>query len=252
MSDFIQSNVVNGVQTIRLNRASKKNAITLDMYQGLTQSLEEGESNKDILVTVIHGEGADFSSGNDIAEFVQIAQQPDKMSTIMAFLRTLSQYPKPLFAAVEGRAVGIGATMLLHCDMVFAARNSSLCFPFVKLGVVPEAAVSYLLPSLAGHQLSFEKLILGEPFDAEEAHSIGMINHLCEDDEAFALAMKYAEKTAKLPPEAVLLSKSLLKQRFQDEVQMTLMREGRIFKDRLQSKEAHNAFKRFLSRPKVG
>ena len=252
MSDFIQSSVLNGIQTISFNRASKKNAITLDMYQALTLFLVEGESRKDVLVTVIHGAGPDFSSGNDIAEFVTIAQQPDKMSPIMAFLSTLSQYPKPLYAAVEGRAVGIGATLLLHCDMVFSARNASLCFPFVKLGVVPEAAVSYLLPSLAGHQLSFEKLILGEPFDAEEAHSIGMVNHLCEEGEALALALNFAEKTVQLPPEAVILSKNLLKNRFQDEVQMTLMREGRIFKDRLQSKEAHQAFKSFLSRPKIG
>jgi len=249
-NDFIQSNIEGGIQVICLNRPSKKNAITLEMYQALTDRLHEGESNKDVLVTVIHGAGQDFSSGNDVAEFVQIAQKPEKMSPIMTFLQTVSQYPKPLFAAVEGRAVGIGATMLLHCDMVFAAKKSALCFPFVKLGVVPEAAASYLLPRLVGHQHAFEKLVLGEPFLAEEAYDMGMVNHLCEDAEALSLAMTYAEKMTLLPPDAVMLSKGLLKKTPYDDVQKTLMNEGEIFKERLQSTEAHTAFRAFLSRPK--
>ncbi len=250
MSDFIQSEITGGIQTICLNRPSKKNAITLDMYQALSDSLNEGESNSDVLVTVIYGAGHDFSSGNDVAEFVQIAQKPDKMSPIMVFLQTLSKYPKPLFAAVEGRAVGIGATMLLHCDMVFSAKKSSLCFPFVKLGVVPEAAASYLLPRLIGYQQAFEKLVLGEAFLAEEAYEIGMVNHLCEEGEALSLTMTYAEKLAQLPPEAVALSKGLLKKTQHEAVQKMLLREGEIFKERLQSKEAHTAFRAFLSRPK--
>ncbi|MFT2109996.1 enoyl-CoA hydratase-related protein [Marinomonas sp. 2405UD68-3] len=250
MSNFIQSSVEGGIQKICLNRPSKKNAITLDMYQALTDSLNEGEFNKDVFVTVIYGEGQDFSSGNDVGEFVQIAQNPEKMSPIMMFLQTLSQYPKPLFAAVEGRAVGIGATMLLHCDMVFSARKSTLCFPFVRLGVVPEAAASYLLPRLVGHQHAFEKLVLGEPFFAEEAYDMGMINYLCEDEEALSLAMTYAERMTLLPPDAVMLSKELLKQTSYDDVQKTLIDEGEIFKNRLQSKEAHMAFRAFLSRSK--
>ena len=250
MGDFIKESTTAGIQLIGFDRVAKKNAITLEMYQGLTDALRKAALDSDIRVSILYGVGADFTAGNDISEFLQIAQTPEKMSTTMEFLQTLSAHPKPLLAAVEGRAVGVGATMLLHCDMVFAAQSTRLQFPFVRLGVVPEAASSFLLPSLAGHQQAFEKLVLGDVFDAQEAKEMGMVNHICGDGESLALAQSYAEKIVRLPPEAVVLSKNLLKARFQDEVQMTLMREGRIFKDRLQSKEAHLAFSTFLSRPK--
>lgn len=251
MSELVRVTVNEGVQYICFNRVQKKNAITLEMYQDLTDALRIAEKSADILVSIIHGNGMDFTAGNDISEFMQIAQMPDRMSPTMEFLQTLSVHPKPLLAAVEGRAIGVGATLLLHCDMVFAAQGAKMQFPFVRLGVVPEAASSFLLPSLAGHQIAFEKLILGEAFDAEEAKDIGMVNHLCADGEALVLAENYAQKIVLLPPEAVMITKSLLKKRFQDEIQMSLMREGRIFKDRLQSKEARDAFSQFLARPKL-
>ena len=250
MSDFVTEKIESGVQILYLDRVEKKNAITLGMYQALTDGLRRAELNDEIKVTLIYGLGGDFSSGNDINEFVQIAQKPEKMEAIMAFLQVLTGYKKPLIAGVEGRAVGVGATMLLHCDLVLASREARLQFPFVQLGLVPEAASSHLLPQLVGHQKAFEILVLGEVVDAQMAYDIGLINHLCEEGEAFKVAQFYAEKVAALPVEAVALSKDLLKYRGQDDVQMALMREGRIFKDRLGSKEAHQAFSKFLSRNK--
>ncbi|BDX02373.1 enoyl-CoA hydratase [Marinomonas pontica] len=250
MSDFVTESIESGIQVLCFDRVEKKNAITLDMYQALTDALRRAEANPEIKVTLLHGAGGDFSSGNDINEFVQIAQTPEKMEAIMAFLQVLTSYKKPLIAGVEGRAVGVGATMLLHCDLVLASREARLQFPFVQLGLVPEAASSHVLPQLVGHQKAFEILILGEVVDATQAHELGLVNHLCEETEAYKVAFRFAEKVAALPVEAVALSKDLLKYRGQDDVQMALMREGRIFKDRLRSKEAHQAFSTFLSRNK--
>lgn len=250
MSDFVTENIESGVQILCFDRVEKKNAITLDMYQSLTNALRRAEVNPEIKATLVHGAGNDFSSGNDINEFVQIAQTPEKMEAIMAFLQVLTSFKKPLIAGVEGRAVGVGATMLLHCDMVLASREARLQFPFVQLGLVPEAASSHLLPQLVGHQRAFEILILGEVVNATQAHEMGLVNHLCEEGEAYRVAMHYANKVAGLPVEAVSLSKDLLKYRGQDDMQMALMREGRIFKDRLRSTEAHQAFMAFLSRNK--
>ena len=170
------------------------------------------------------------------------------MASIMSFLQALTSYKKPLIGCVEGWAVGVAATMMLHCDMVFTARNTQFVFPFVQLGLVPEAASSFLLPRIVGHQKAFEMLMFGEPISAEMAYQLGLVNHLCEPDESLCLAQKYAEKITKLPTEAVLLSKDLLKCRTIDDIQMALMREGRIFKDRLVSAEAQEQFRRFLAK----
>jgi len=246
MTDHIDESVESGVHTIVLNRPSKKNAITIDMYQTLSEALRRAEVNSHVKVSVITGYGPDFSSGNDIHEFVEIAQAPEKMASIMAFLQALTAYKKPLIGAVEGWSVGVAATLLLHCDMVIAARNTQLVFPFVQLGLVPEAASSYLLPKLVGHQRAFEILMFGEPIKAQEAHDAGIVNHVCEIGESRERAFGYARRIASLPTEAVMLSKELLKCQAIDDVQMALMREGRIFKDRLRSPEAVQQFADFI------
>jgi len=250
MNDFVTEKIESGVQILCLNRVDKKNAITLNMYQALADALHRAEDNSDIKVTLLHGAGGDFSSGNDINEFVQIAQAPEKMAVSMTFLQVLSRYTKPLIAGVEGKAVGVGATMLLHCDLVLASREARLQFPFVQLGLVPEAASSYLLPQLVGHQKAFEILMLGDFVDAQSAHEMGLVNHLCEEGEAYQVALNYAEKITALPADAVVLSKGLLKSKIKDDVQSALLCEGQIFKDRLRSSEAHQAFAAFLNRNK--
>ena len=247
-TEFIHEQVDQGIQVLTLNRPDKKNAITVDMYQVLSDALHRAELDPSVLVTVITGQGADFSAGNDIKEFLEIANAPEKMASIMSFLQAITTYKKPLLAAVEGRAVGVASTLLLHCDMVFAARDAQLIFPFVQLGLVPEAASSFLLPKLVGHQQAFEILMLGDPVTAEQAQQLRLINHICETGETQHLAHTYAKRLTDLPHDAVIMSKELLKCRVMDDVQMALMREGRIFKDRLKSPEAKSKFERFLNR----
>lgn len=245
---YVTETLEAGRQILTLSRPDKKNAITVEMYQALSDALHRAELDDSIRVTILTGEGSDFSAGNDISEFLEIANAPEKMASIMSFLQALNTFKKPLLAAVEGRAVGVASTVLLHCDMVFAARDTQLIFPFVQLGLVPEAASSYLLPKLVGHQKAFEILMLGDSVSAQEAQQLGLINHLCEKGETLHLAHTYAERLSELPKEAVMLSKELLKCRAVDDIQMALMREGRIFKDRLRSPEAKSKFERFLSR----
>ena len=248
MAENISDEVEQGVQILSLNRPEKKNAITVDMYQILSDALHRAELDESIKVTIITGVGPDFSAGNDIKDFLEIAHAPEKMASIMSFLQALTSYKKPIIGCVEGWAVGVGATMMLHCDMVFSARNTQFVFPFAQLGLVPEAASSFLLPRIVGHQKAFEMLMFGEPVNAETAYQLGMVNHLCEPGESLCLALKYAERLSQLPTEAVLLSKDLLKCRTIDDIQMALMREGRIFKERLVSQEAQVQFRRFIDK----
>lgn len=248
MKKFILEEVEAGIQTLTLNRTDKKNAITLDMYQTLTQALKRAKEDDAIKVSVITGAGSDFSAGNDLSEFVQLAQTPDKLNITFDFLHSIATHPKPLIAAVEGMAVGIGVTMLLHCDLVVASHSSKFILPFAKLGLVPEAASSYLIPHLVGHQRSFELLVLGEAFDAALAFNLGLINKTCEKGEAYEAAQDYARKVSLLPNQAVQLSKQLLKQSENENIQLALAKESRVFKERLQSQEARVAFTAFLSK----
>lgn len=248
MESFILERIESGIQVLTLNRPDKKNAITLSMYQLLTQALNKAKEDDGIKVTVITGAGSDFSAGNDLSEFVTLAQTPDKLNITFDFLHAIATHPKPLVAAVEGLAVGIGVTMLLHCDLVVASESTKCILPFAKLGLVPEAASSYLIPKLAGHQKAFEFLVLGDPFDAKTGAELGLINQVCEPGDAFNQACTYAGKVANLPGQAVQLSKQLLKQSSSDAVQLALAKESRVFKERLQSKEAREAFTAFLSK----
>lgn len=248
MNSLILEKVEAGIQTITLNRTDKKNAITLDMYQSLTQALQRAKDDDAIKVSVIAGAGSDFSAGNDLSEFVQLAQTPDKLNITFDFLYSIATHPKPLVAAVEGMAVGIGVTMLLHCDLVVASDSSKFILPFAKLGLVPEAASSYLIPSLVGHQKAFELLVLGEAFDVTLASDIGLVNKACNSGDAFEQAQAYARKVSVLPSQAVQLSKQLLKQADNDNIQLALAKESRVFKERLQSQEARDAFTAFLTR----
>ena len=248
MENFILEKVEGGVQTLTLNRPDKKNAITLTMYQELTSALDKAKKSHDIKATLITGSGNDFSAGNDLAEFVQLAQTPDKLNITFDFLHAIATHPKPLIAAVEGMAVGIGVTMLLHCDLVVASDSTKFILPFVKLGLVPEAASSYLIPNLVGHQKAFELLVLGEAFDTKTAFELGFVNKACNAGYAYAIASEYAAKVSELPSEAVQLSKALLKQPYQDKIELTLSRESRVFKERLSSQEARDAFTAFLSK----
>lgn len=199
-----------GVLGIRINRPAKKNALTAAMYTSMAEAMARAEADPAIQAVMFSGNGDCFTAGNDLGDF--LANPPlTGDSPAARFLQALVGARKVLVAAVHGAAAGIGTTMLLHCDLVFAGRSASLSLPFVKLGLVPEAGSSLLLPRLAGHQRAAELLLLGETFDARTAHEIGLVNRVVEDDALLPTALAAAKAVAALPPEAVLQTKALLK-----------------------------------------
>lgn len=209
MSDHVVVTDHQGVRTIRMNRPDKKNAITFAMYQAMTQALRQGEADPAIRVHVLAGALGCFTAGNDLGDFLTAGDVAS--SPAAEFLRTLSAAAKPVVAAVGGLAIGIGVTMLLHCDLVHAAEDAVFQLPFINLALVPEGGSSLLLPKLMGHQRAAELLMLGEPFDAATAHGLGLVNAL---HPAAALEQVAAERAAALaakPAGALAATKALLR-----------------------------------------
>lgn len=248
MSELLSQRHDHGVLQLSLNRPAKKNALTLALYQQLTDALTSAEVDDAVNVVLITGEGESFSAGNDIADFVNVASDHQQLSIIIGFLHCLAGFSKPLVAAVQGDAVGIGTTMLLHCDLVIAASNTCCMMPFVKLGLVPEGASTLLLPKMIGHCQAFELLVEGQPFGAERAVQLGIVNQQVEPDQLLSTALERASHLAQLPGEAVQLSKALLKQPELEQIHQVLDNEGTVFAERLSSDEARAAFSAFLNR----
>jgi len=236
------------VLLLRIQRPDKKNALTLAMYAALTAALEAAAQDASIRVVVLTGSGDSFSSGNDVADF--LASPPEgEDSPVFRFLWALSRFEKPLIAAVNGVAVGIGVTLLLHCELVYARAGATLQLPFVNLGLCPEAASSLLLPRLVGYPRAAEWLLLGERFSAEQAQEWGLINAVCADAEAvLELALAKAQRLAQQPPTALRLAKMLLKRADAEAIRETIALEGRYFRERLCSPEAQAAFQAFFTR----
>ncbi len=243
----IQIERAEGVLTITLARPAKKNAITTHMYQVMADALASAQADQAVRVILLRGSGGHFSAGNDLEDFMKAPPQ-DESAPVLQFLRQISLAPKPLVAAVAGVAVGVGVTMLLHCDLVYAADTAMLSLPFAQLGVCPEAASSLLLPRLAGHQIAAEKLLLGEPFDALEAHRIGLVNRVLPAAELDAYAAKQAAKLAALPASSLRVTKALLKQGSSAEIGVRINEEVRHFGQMLGSPEAHEAFAAFFAK----
>lgn len=198
------------VMTITINRVEKKNSLTSAMYASLADALDSASQDAAVRVVVIQGHELIFSAGNDINDFLSVP--PDTSDApVFRFLRLLSTFAKPLVAAVCGPAVGIGTTLLLHCDLVYAGDNAAFSMPFVNLGLCPEAASSLLVPQLMGHQRAAEALLLGEPFSAETALEVGLINRIVPPAEAHALAQMQAQKLAAKPLSSLLETKRLMK-----------------------------------------
>ncbi|MGZ5589866.1 MAG: enoyl-CoA hydratase-related protein, partial [Usitatibacter sp.] len=195
---------------IEFNRPQKKNAFTSDMYEALAAALGEAERDDSVRVVVFHGAAGIFTAGNDIEDFAKRPPQGED-SPVFRFLEAASRAPKPLVAAVDGPAVGIGTTLLLHCDLVYAGEDARFRLPFASLGLVPEFASSYLLPLVAGYQRAAELLLLGEAFDAQKAYAAGFVTKVVPPGEALGAARAAAMKIAALPAKSVLLTKSLLK-----------------------------------------
>jgi enoyl-CoA hydratase/carnithine racemase len=234
------------VRTVRMNRPEKKNALTLPMYDALAAAIERRPAGLRCLV--IAGGADAFCAGNDIGEFMDMAQRGGALAApILRFLHALARCETPIVAAVAGIAVGVGTTMLLHCDYVVAASDARFSTPFAALGLVPEAASSLLAPRLMGHARAFELLVMGHPLSADQAKSAGLVNAVAVPDELEATALAAAREIAALPPEGVKVARRLLLGST-EEIVARIDDEAEAFKQRLASPEAKAAFKAFLER----
>ena len=249
----IKTFVLNGVATIEIARPEKKNALTVAMYQAMTDALKAARDDAAVRAVLITGQPGVFTSGNDIEDFMTRApgQGSDAMdSPVFQFMRALLDCDKPVVAAVTGAAIGIGTTMLLHCDFVYVSDEARLAMPFVSLGLVPEFASSLVVPQLMGHRRAAEKLLLGDPFTPEQAVECGIANAVLPAGEVLNHARRIAERFNSLPPGAVRESKQLLRAPFHEQTLQVIATEGAIFGRRLKSPEATEAFQAFFQKRK--
>ena len=243
MSDIL-THTEEGILTITLNRVAKKNSLTGAMYAAISDALEAAAADPVVGVSVIQGHETIFSAGNDIGDFLKAPPSAD--SPVIRFLRVISSFPKPLIGAVCGAAVGVGTTLLLHCDLVYAGDNAAFSLPFVNLGLCPEAGSSYLLPRLMGHQRASEALLLGDPFTAETALEVGLINRIVPPAEVHALAHRQAQRLAAKPLASLIASKRLMKQEQAAPVAARLDEEIAIFGRMLREPAAKEALTAFM------
>ena len=227
MTDLIITKENNGVFTIILNRFDKKNALNTLMYQQLCQHFDYAKKNEQINCILIHGNENCFCAGNDLQDFVESSQ--DDSLAALDFVKVLSEFNKPIIAAVAGAAVGIGTTLLLHCDMVIAANNSKFKLPFAQLGLCPEAGSSLLLTRLIGQNCAFELMILGNTFSAEQALHYGIVNQVCLPSELLSIGEKIANTISRLPSDAVMTSRKLIRQASQSRLSQVIENEGNEF-----------------------
>jgi enoyl-CoA hydratase/carnithine racemase len=237
------------IASIELARLEKKNAITAEMYAQLADALAAADADPQVRAILLHGSADCFTAGNDLADFLKRPPTGEDSPT-WRFFQVLPNLSKPLVAAVGGPAVGIGTTLLLHCDLVYAAPNARFQLPFVPLGIVPEFGSTYLLPLLAGYQRAAELLLLGQPFTAQKAYEAGIVTAVVAQESLMQEARKAAAALAALPPESIRLTKRLMKQRHGAVVAETIAEEGRIFRERLASPEAREAMSAFLEKRK--
>jgi enoyl-CoA hydratase/carnithine racemase len=235
------------VARVRFDRLEKKNAITTQMYLQLAEALAAADADASVHAILLHGSADCFTSGNDVADFLQRPPSGEGSPTWRLF-EVMPFLEKPIVAAVGGPAVGIGCTMLLHCDLVYAASNARFQLPFVPLGIVPEFGSTFLLPLLAGYQRAAELLLLGQPFDAHKAYDAGFVSAVVSQENLLDEAGRAAASLASLPAESIRLTKRLMKARYGKTVAETIAEEGRIFRERLQSPEAKQALNAFLDK----
>jgi enoyl-CoA hydratase/carnithine racemase len=248
MSDVLTSRD-GAVLTLRMNRAEKKNALTGAMYSALTEGLKAANADDGIGAIVILGQPGIFCAGNDIKDFIAFAMGGGIGQPILDFLRALVANEKPLIAGVDGAAIGIGTTMILHCDYAIASPRAVFATPFVDLGLVPEAASSLIVPQLMGNRLAFEMLAMGAKFSAERARETGLVNAIAELDTLETFVRETAEAIAAKPREAVKLARKLIRGD-QSAILARIEEEAKLFSERLMSKEARQAFEAFLAKGK--
>jgi enoyl-CoA hydratase/carnithine racemase len=237
------------VLRLEMARPEKKNALTGAMYAAMSDALDAAERDPGVRVALLHGTRDCFTAGNDLKDFLERPPH-DEASPAFRFIRRIASFPKPLIAAVNGAAVGIGTTALLHCELVYAAPGARFQLPFVSLGVVPEAGSSFLLPYIAGYQRAAELLLLAQPFGVEKALAAGIVTEVVPEAELFEYARNAALGVAALPPAAVQQAKRLMKQRFAAHTAEAMAEEGAVFRERLASPEAREAMTAFLEKRK--
>ncbi|MEY4375669.1 MAG: hypothetical protein RJB26_219 [Pseudomonadota bacterium] len=236
-----------GICTVLIQRPAKRNALTASMYAALADAFVAADADEQVRAVVLAGTDQAFTGGNDLADFLN--QPPSGMDApVFRFMRALSHCRKPVVAAVCGPAVGIGTTLLLHCDFVYVASDAKLSTPFVKLGLVPEYASSLLMPARLGHVRAAEWLLLGEVFNGEQAVAQGLANRALPATEVLNAAKATAAKLAALPPGAVQAGKALMRGTNRDTIASTIKEEAAVFGAALQSAEAKAAFQAFLGR----
>ena len=236
-----------GVCTLTFNRPDKKNSITAAMYGAMADALQAAQDDAQVRCVVFQGNEAIFSAGNDIADFLNNPPATTE-SPVFRFLRGIAQFPKPLIAAVCGPAVGVGTTMLFHCDLVYAGDNAAFSMPFVNLGLCPEAASSLLVPQMLGYHRAAEALLLGEPFMAEAALEVGLVNRVLPPTEAASYAHSVAHKLAQKPLSSLIETKRLMKQGQAELVKKQMAEEGTIFSRMLKEPAALEAFGAFMEK----
>jgi enoyl-CoA hydratase/carnithine racemase len=246
---LIKSEVRDRVARVRFDRLDKKNALTPEMYAQLGAALRAAEEDSNVRAVLLHGTAECFTAGNDVGDFLNLPRTPGA-SPAQALFEVLPWMAKPVVAAVGGPAIGIGSTMLLHCDLVYAAPNARFQLPFVPLGLVPEFGSSLLLPRLAGYQRAAELLLLGRPFTAQQACEAGIVTQVVAQDELIEHASNIASSLAALPPESVRLTKKLMKARHAPALAAAIEEEMRVFGERLVSPEAKEALSAFLEKRK--
>ncbi|MDX2307230.1 MAG: crotonase/enoyl-CoA hydratase family protein [Hyphomicrobium sp.] len=250
MTDAIEISRSGAAQVLRIVRPEKKNALTQAMYRALADAIETGEADGSVAVHVLFGQPGIFSAGNDIGDFLAQAGGAGALPRdVVRFIELLPAVSKPLVAGADGLAVGVGATLLLHCDLVYVTPRTVLSTPFLDLGLVPEAGSSLLLPRRVGHVRAFEMLVLGEPFEAERAREAGLVNRIVAPEDLEAVVLATADRLAQKPPSALATARRLL--RGESAETMARMREeSELFRSCLVSLEAREAFQAFLEKRK--
>jgi len=240
----------NTMRVIRMRRPEKRNAITQEMYRRMSDAIDTAQNNPEIRCIIITGGSGVFTAGNDLEEFLQESTAGDegpRASNAVKFLYSLAHNTKPIIAAVDGVAIGIGTTMLFHCDYVLASTAATFSTPFIHLGLVPEGASSLLVPRTMGHQRAFAMLVMGRAMSAEEAQIAGFVNVVVSPGHTEGEARKVAREICHLPAEAVAMSRKLLKLPPED-LTRRIDQESHLFGERMRSKEAIAAFKAFFTR----
>jgi len=253
MSEHLIVTDEGALRIITLRRPQKKNALTQDMYRGMSDAINGAQDDAAIRCLVITGDSGVFTAGNDLEDFLKdgtASHDTPRASAAIGFLHALARNSKPIVAAVDGIAIGVGTTMLFHCDYVVASTTATFSTPFIHLGLVPEGASSLLMPRSIGHQRAFAMLVMGRALTAEQAREAGFVNTVVATGHTEPEALKVAREICALPAEAVAISRKLLKPS-PDEVIERIDHESRLFGERMRSQEAVNAFKAFFARKKA-